>query len=366
MRRLCLLSLSLSLCACALRAPARVAPIVREPAQLARFASPYTYEWFVRAELARAAGRLPQAIDAYQAALAGADEAPEILARLGSALAQAGLTARAQTVLEEASRLDPSSEAVWLARAELLVQLGDVEAAYAAFEQAEHAAPHSARAPLRMAGLLAEHGQSERAQAVLERFRLKTQPSAQDAYQAELARALLTRDAQAVFAATAPYRLGAVTRPSARLNQAAQLLLTQGRAAEALRVIELLPAAERDAALELEVLLAVGSFVRLEAWLAEQLPTGAHERASAARAALWLGKVSLAAGIVEADRLTQPDTPILQLLAAEIELQRGHWASAAEGFARVPAGAAVSGEARSGLRAALAALGLSELAEDYR
>ena len=120
----------------------------------------------------------------------------------------------------------------------------------------------------------------------------------------------------------------------------------------------------RDPALEIEVLLAAGSFVQLEAWLAVHEPTGTKERASAARAAIWVGKLSMAAGIIEADRLTQPDTPVLQLLAAKLELARGHYAQAAEQFARVPAGAAVSSEANHGLRSTLRAAGLSDLADD--
>ena len=318
----------------------------------------------MRAELERAAGRLSAAIESYQAALASADEEPEIMARLGSALAQAGHAERAASVLAEATQLDPRSEAVWLARAELHAQTGDLEGAYAALEHAEHVAPDSARGPLRMASLLAEHGQSERAQAVLERFRLRNQPSATDTYQTELTRALLQRDPQAVFAATAPYRLGAAAPPSARTIQAAQLLFEHGHAALALRVLSLLPAAERDTALEIELLLVTGSLAQLEAWLTLHEPTGARERASAARGALLLGKINTAAAIVEADRLTQPDTPVLQLLAAKIELARGHHAVAADMFARVPSAAAVSGEARAGLRAALSALGLSELAEE--
>jgi len=358
---------ALCLGACGAGPAPRVAPIVRDrPRAAQRFASPYTYEWFVRAELERAQGRLPQAIDAYQAALASADEEPDIMARLGSTLAEAGQTDRALYVLDEAGKLDPRSEAVWLARAELLVQLGDVEAAYAALERAAHAAPSSPRSPLRMAALLNEHGQRERAQAVLERFRVQNQPSAQDAYQTELARALLTRDAQAIFAATAPYRLGAAAHPSGRLNQAAQLLFDAGRAPEALRVLELLPANERDAALELDVLLAAGSFVQLESFLAVHEPSGPRERASAARAAIAVGKVGQAAAIVEADRITQVDVPVLQLLAAKIELARGHCAAAAEQFAKVPAAAAVGGEARVGLRAALLGAGLGELAEELR
>ena len=365
--------LTLALAACAARSPAASAtaqqgrPLIAEGGRqpiAARFISPYTYEWFVRAELERAAGRLAQAIEAYDAALASAEEEPEILARLGSALAETGQRARAASVLEHASELDPRSEAVWLAQAELRVQTRDLEGAYAALEHAEQAAPDSARGPLRMAGLLAEHGQPERAQAVLERFRLRNQPRAVDTYQTELTRALLARDAQAVFAATAPYRLGAAKRPSARLREAAQLLLENGRAADALRVLELLPAPERDAALEIEVLLATGSLAQLEAWLTVHEPSGPRERANAARAALLLGKISTAAAIVESDRLTQPDTPILQLLVAQIELARGHHAAAAEQFARVPQAAAVSGEARAGLRAALSALALPELASE--
>jgi len=348
-------------CASAPRKPAAGGPSRHAQSAQAHFASPFTYEWFVRAELLRASGRLEDAIEAYRTALTGADEDAQLSARLGSALAEHGDLAGAQQVLDEALVLDPESESVWLARAELSELRGDLDSAINALERAERAAPSSARAPLRLAELLREHGHVERASAVLERFRARSSVAGgADAHRAALEQALERRDADEVFEATLPYRLGAP--PSATLVQrAATLLLERERPVLALRVLELLPPPERDASLELRVLRTVGSLPALESWFVTHEPTRSDERVEAARALLLLGKVEDAAIIVDAERLSQPVTPILQLLAAQVELARGHYADAAESFARVPSAASVAAEARLGLTQALSALGLGPL-----
>jgi Tfp pilus assembly protein PilF len=328
----------------------------------ARFASPYTYEWFVRAELARASGDLPKAIEAYRAALAGSEEDSYVLARLGSALDEAGEHTSAQEVLNDALERDPSSEAVWLARAELCERTGAVGDAFAALERAAQVAPNSARAPLALAKLLERQGQTERARAVLADYRSRlAQPDA-DVYRVELDAALLGGDPDAVFAATLPYRMGAPPRAAERLNRAAQLLLEKARPALALRVLELLPSAQREAALELRALDAAGSVAALESWLVMHEPSSPEARINAARSALLVGKVARATTILESDRLLRPDTPGLLLLSAEIASARGQYLQAADQFARVPVNASVGVEAKAGLAGALEALGLAALA----
>lgn len=329
-----------------------------------RFASPYTYEWFLRAELARAAGDLPAAIQAYRAALAGSDEDSYVLARLGSALDEAGEHASARQVLDDALQRDPASEAVWLARAELFERSGAVIDAFDALEHAAEAAPSSARAPLALAKLLGRQGQPERARAVLADHRKRLAEAGADVDRLELDDALLTGDPDAVFAATLPYRMGAPPRAAERLNRAAQLLLDHQRPALALRVLSLLPAAQRQAPLELRALDAAGSVAALEAWLVMHEPSSPDARIKAARSALLVGKVARATAILESDRLLHPETPGLMLLAAEIASARGQYLTAADQFARVPPNASVGPEARQGLAAALRALGLEALAAE--
>jgi tetratricopeptide (TPR) repeat protein len=349
-------------CASASAVPANNAPIARPV--LTRFASPYTYEWFVRAELLRDEGHLDGAIEAYRAALAGSDDDGHILARLGSALDEAGEHEQAQKVLTEALERDPASEAAWLARAELLERGGATEAAYDALVRAAQAAPESARVPLLLAKLLDKHGQPERARAVLQSYRKQTEQGGADVYRVELDTALLSGEPNAVFEATLPYRMGAPPKAAERLNRAAQLLLEKGRPALALRVIEFVPVAQREPPVELRILSAVGSIAALESWLVTHEPSLPEARIKAARSALLVGKVARASAIVESDRLLRPDTPGLTLLGAEIAQARGQYLVAADQFARVPANASVGSDARLGLSQALQALGLPELAAE--
>jgi Tfp pilus assembly protein PilF len=330
---------------------------------VARFASPYTYEWFVRAELLRAGGQLAAAIEAYRTALAGADEDAHLLARLASALDEQGHHDQAAELLDQALRLEPDSEAAWLARAEVAQRKTDVDAALAALERAEQAQPLSPRGPLALAALLRAHGNPERAAAVLLRYEARSLPGTRGAQQARLARALATRDADQVFAATLPYRLLAPA-DSGALLAAARLLLEQGRAAQALRVIELVPDTPGESPLRLRVLLACARWSAAEGWLADHEPSGPDARLELARAQLALRRPEQAAQLLEAERLERADKPALQLLAAQIDLARGAYASAALQFASIPRGSTAQPEARLGLAQALSAQALPELAAE--
>jgi tetratricopeptide (TPR) repeat protein len=353
--------------------PPRTAAAAVKPAappQATRFASPYTYEWFIRAELFRASGKLDAAIDAYRAALAGADEAPEVMARLATALDEqpdGDAHQRALELLDDALALAPESEAVWLARGEVFAHANQLDQAYDAYEHAEYAAPGSARAPLALAALLRAHGHTERAAAVLLRFRARVLPGSADAHAAELAQALATGSSERVFAATLPYRLGRSSQPpmaAESLLDAAQLLIEQQQPELALQVLDAAPHSPRMRSLRLKASVEVGSLAALEAWLTVNEPADSEERALTARAQLLLGQPEAAANTLEAEQLLHPNQPSLQLTAADIELARGHYAHAAELYARVPASSSAGGAARQGLGRALSALGLSPLAAE--
>lgn len=340
------------------------------PAQATRFASPYTYEWFIRAELLRASGKLDAAIEAYRAALAGADEAPEVMARLATALDElpdGDAQQRALALLDEALALAPESEAVWLARGEVFAHAQQFDEAYDAYEHAEYAAPGSARAPLALAALLRAHGHNERAAAVLLRFHARVLPGSADGHAAALAEALATGSSERVFAATLPYRLGRPSQPpmaAEGLLDAAHLLIEQQQPALALQVLDAAPRSPRARALRLQASVEVGSLAALEAWLTVNEPADSEERALSARAQLLLGQPEAAANTLEAEQLLHPNQPALQLTAADIELARGHYAHAAELYARVPASSSAGAAAEQGLGRALSALGLSALAAE--
>jgi Tfp pilus assembly protein PilF len=336
--------------------PGRVAPTAAT-----RFASPYAYEWFIRAELLRASGQLQAAIEAYRMALSDADEEADVLARLGSALDEQGKHAPADEAIAQALRLEPMSEAAWLARAELTARRGDAAGTLAALERAEQAEPQSPRAPMALASWLRAHGQPERASAVLLRYEARTLSGTRAAQQVRLQRALAEGDPDDVFAATLPYRLFAMPPPAALL-EAAQLLFDHQRPAHALRVIELVPETDNESPLRLRIFLACARWAAAENWLAtHDAPTHAA-RLELARAQLTLHHSDQAAQIIEAERMHVPDDPALQLLAAQLELARGAYASAAAQFATIPCGSSAATAARLGLAQALTAGGMPELA----
>jgi thioredoxin-like negative regulator of GroEL len=348
----------------------------QKPAALAssaprRFASPYTYEWFVRAELLRDSGHLAAAIDAYRSALAGADEDADLLARLASALDEQGSHEVARKTVNEALELDPYSESAWLTRAELDERAGRTDDAYEALEHAETAAPSSPQAPLALAALLHRQGNDERADAVTLRYLARTLPGTRGAYAVQLSRAIAGGEAAAIFRATEPYRVSEPANPGL-LRSAAARLLEANQPGLAARVLSLVASEREDDVLRLRVLSGVGSFAELETFLALHLPGEPAQRLAAAQAYLLLGRPDQAAASVEIDRGGDPADPEpaegelgpLQLVAAEVELARGQAATAAGLFADVAALSGAHDAARRGLIEALRAGGLPELAAE--
>ena len=346
------------------------------------FASPYGYEWFLRAELLRGRGQLAAACEAYRAALAGADEDPYVLARLATALDERGDHGAARATLREAQQLEPNAEVVWLAEAELARRAGAFDLAYAALERAEQSQPLSPRGPLQLAALLRARGYPERADAVLLRFEARSLPGTAGALAARLSHALSGADARRIWQATLPYRLNApLPLPAPRadglaqpalLRDAARRLWSRGRPAQALRLLELVPEQTGEDDLRLSVLTASGRYGQAELWLRDHPPQVADDWLAAAQVYLALGRFDAAAESLEAAGLAPREageaaadsfrTRGLPLMAAEIALARGHFSRAARLFAQVPPDSADSGAARQGLRRALEAQGLAELA----
>jgi tetratricopeptide (TPR) repeat protein len=357
-------------CAHATQAPPTAA--VRSAPQVApRYASPYTYEWFIRAELLRGRGQLDAAIEAYRSALAGADEDAYVAARLATALDERGDHHAARELVDAALEREPDSEAGWLARAELAERAADSPSALAALERAEQAQPLSPRAPQALAAQLRAHGSPERADAVLLRYEARSLPGTRAAQAVRLRRALASQDPDRIFAATLPYRSGAPPE-AAELSEAARLLLGRGRAVQAWRVIALVPETAHETGLRLRVLLACARFAEAEAWLAVHEPSDSEERRSAARVYLAVGRPELAERMIELesslassrDAGSLANEPGLQLLMAQIALARAAYAQAAQLFANVPAGSSAHADALLGLSAALRAQGMPELATE--
>src|SRR5436305_2089320 len=124
----CLVSAALSSVAGVAQAqPAAAAPASASPARAHAFVSPFSYEWFVRAELLLARGQYAAAAEAYRTALTSADEDAYVFARLAEALDRSGDAAGASEALQAGLQIDPQSEAIWLERGAIAARSGRVE-----------------------------------------------------------------------------------------------------------------------------------------------------------------------------------------------------------------------------------------------
>lgn len=328
--RLCCL---LVCCACA-HAPLHEAPSITDADRegpdgtlttTVRFVSPYTYEWFIRAELFAAQGDLVRAADAYRQALAGADEDPLVIARLALTLDALGETAEAQAQLRHGDTLDPESEAIWLARGEIAERHQDREQAIAAYQRAQVYAPHSATPTLSLARVLRDA--PERALAVLQAFRAHNERWQPERMRIELSIALLERDLERANEAWHALHTLALAR-AADAEAVARLAMNQARPWLAREVLGSATDRILDRSLWLRVLIAVGdvSAARdilarstadelggLDAMAGFYLALGDHTHAAE------LATLRLAQGANEAATLTLLRANHLNALAAEVE-----------------------------------------------
>ncbi len=328
-----------------------------------RFVSPYAYAWFIRAELLRARGLLPDAVVAYRNALADADEDPYVLSRFATALDEVGDRKGADAACADALALDAYSEAAWLARGQIAEHHGELENALSAYEHAEAAAPAAKAAPLALASLLRAHGADERAVAVLTRFEARTLPGSAGAAHARLELALARHDATSAYAA-AQQLLRTDDAARATLTRTAQTLLNQGEPQLARRILLALPPNDDDAALRLSVLLACGRRNEAEAQLETTAPVTIGGLSAAAAAYLAIGRAEQALGLAQVALSREPERYDARVVAARAQLALNDAADAADGFASVPEQSASFTEARAGLAAALRASNLGALARE--
>jgi len=325
------------------------------------FASPYAYEWFIRAEVLRAHGQLAPAIAAYRAALTSADEDPYVLSRLAGALDEYGDRAAADAELNAALTLDPHSEAAWFTRAQIAERHDEVDAAVAAYERAESAAGHSAQAPLALARLLRMQGSNERAIAVLTRFEARTLPGSAGAALAALELALMRDDGAAAYAA-AQAQLRAATFSRDALLRTARDLLDRGRPELAERILQALPSQPQDTPLRLRALLACGRREAAEALLTTADPAVFGGLVPTAQAYLAVQRADLALELAASALLLAPNEARAQLVNAQATLALGRYTDAAVLFAQLQAAGSAGASAQAGLMLALQAEGLAALA----
>jgi tetratricopeptide (TPR) repeat protein len=323
-------------------------------------ASPYAYEWFVRAELLEARDQHAAAIEAYRNALATADPDPYVLGRLAEALDLGGDRRAAEHAIDAGLELDPRSEALWLARGRIAGRHRAWSEAAAAYDRARSVAPESAAGSLALAALLRERGQTARAVAVLEALAAAKPDERGPALQARLELALTRQDAaQLSAAATALMAHGRADLDL--LRRTAERLLSERQPALAARLLAALPANPEFAALRLRVALELGSRDDAERLLVTTPPNALGGPLDVAEAYLAIERpAQTLEQLATLDPATDPQRHAL--LRGKALLALGKPGEAALQLARIPSNSAHYAAARLGLAQALQAGGLSSLA----
>lgn len=348
--------------ACGSAPPTRVTRILGGQRLHGAFVSPYSYEWYVRGELAEARGDLEAAADAYMQARTGPEDDPLIIAKLADVLDRLGRRDEANEVIAEGLALDPESEAVWMARGAIAERRNWPRVAMDAYQRAARAAPRSEGPPLALFRLLRARGAEGRAEAVLERYIARAGATAPGALRARLSLALARGDAEtAAETIESLVRIAPVS--SEDVGYVVELALESGRPALALPLLERMPREAGLARLRIRALVASGRSEDIEGLLAatpaEQLGGPAH------KAELWLaaGRVDRALELAEEAAALGAD-PDAWRIAGRAHLAMGEPAAAAELLAKVPRGADGYADARVALADALRSRGLRALANE--
>ncbi|MFK7984542.1 MAG: tetratricopeptide repeat protein [Sandaracinaceae bacterium] len=252
------------------------------------FVSPYSYEHFLRGELAYAAGDWGRAAEEFRAARAGPEDDPFLIARLADCFDRLGREARALALLDEGASLDPDSELLHMARGHIHARHERMDEATAAFARASAAAPESEAGPLALSAVLRDAHPGE-ANAVLERYlsRVGDRASSAGAARARLRLFIERGDALGAVEAVREILRVAPTR-AAEIRDAAQTALDRGQPELALRLTLALPPQEAPT-LELEAALAAGENELARGLLAGWMPSDEEALVRVAAGTLALG-----------------------------------------------------------------------------
>ncbi len=325
------------------------------------FVSPFSYEHYVRGELAIATGDLQTAAEELELARAGPDEDPLVMARLADVLDQLDRHEDADRVLTDALERFPDAESPWLARGAILERRGEIEPAIDALEHAERAAPRSELAPLALAKLLRAHDAEGRAEAVLTRFVRRSGGTA-GAFRAALDLALTRNDAEGAVRAVrdlmrvAPVRADEVTR-------VARAALEGGRPVLAASLLDGVPPERADVVLRVRALHAAGRTSAAEAALASATDDAVGGPLGRAELSLAVGRPDQALALAEAESLRE-ESPRAWLIIGLASLALEQPDDAARALARIPRDASVHDDAARALARALDESGLDGLAAE--
>jgi tetratricopeptide (TPR) repeat protein len=325
------------------------------------FVSPFSYEHYVRAELAIARGDLESAAEELTLTRAGPEEDPLVLARLADVLDMLDRHDEADGVLADATERFPDAEAVWLARAHIAARRGHVEDATEAYLHAAEAAPRSSTAPLELARLLRDRGAEGRADAVLDAYLARSRGTA-GAYRAKMELALARDDVDGAVRAVRALLAVAPARVS-EIVAVATTALEAGRPVLAAALLDAVPRGQAPAGLRVQAFLAAGRTEAAEAALVTMRDEDLGGPLVRARFLLEAGRAARALEIAEGQALLAPD-PEAWLVTGEALLALGRVGEAAAALGRVPKGASGHAEAHRALARALETGGLPGMAAE--
>ncbi|MEM9192997.1 MAG: tetratricopeptide repeat protein [Myxococcota bacterium] len=326
------------------------------------FVSPFSYEWFLRGELANARGDLEEAREAYTMARAGPEEDPLVLARLADVLDQLDRPDAADAVLAEGRHLAPTSEAVWMAAGEIAVRRGEEAEALEAFRHAAEGAPRSSAPVLAASALLERQGATGRAEATLEQWVHGRENDDPEVLRALLRLAILRGDAD--LASSTVSRL--LTTAPVRIDEViatAETCLDDDRPTLAVQLLSAVPRrAPRQ--LFLEALIQAGERERAEAILSRTPVEELGGEIARARFYLRVGRADHAAATLERLVLANEATPESETLRGMALIRAGDYANGAAILSRIAEGVRNQPDALAALAVALSAEGLSGAARE--
>lgn len=324
------------------------------------FVSPFSYEHFLRGELAYARGDLQEARQEYELARAGPEDDPLLIARLADVLDRLGREREALALLDEGERLDRRSELVWLARGRIHERHARMDDAADAYAQAIAVAPRSEQGPLALAALLRSQGKSAEADAVLERYLARNRGAgaarARLALAVEQGRAQAAADAVRALLEVAPAR-------SDEVRRAAVTALEAGEPEIALRLLAALPETDADRELRLRAAIEAGDRTRAENLLATWMPESPEQLVAIARGYLVIGMPARARELAQVAVASEGGTPATLVLGRALRAE-GRLAEAAAVLASIGPASGAWPEGPVELAATLRAAGRPALAAE--
>lgn len=326
------------------------------------FVSPYSYEHFLRGELAYAAGDWAHAAEEFRAARAGPEDDPFLIARLADCFDRLGREAQALSLLEEGESLDPDSELVHLARGHIHARHERIEEATAAFARASAAAPESEAGPLALSAMLRDDHPSE-ANAVLERYLARVGDRSAGAGAARARLRLFVERGDALGAVEAVRQILRVAPTRApEIRDAVQTALDRDRPELALRLSRALPPQDAPT-VQLEAALAAGETELARGLVAGWMPSDTAGVVRVAEVTLALGDNARAVELARVAVASEGGAPAALVLGRALRAN-GERAEAARVLATIEPGSQAWPAAPIELAETLADIGAPALAAE--